>query len=142
MQTRYQMGRARVTRGRTLLHVKQGTAKADLGQQEVKMNAMITIAVAMDLLTGHPLLRGPEVDQALSDYRAVGVGSMPLSDLPRRRRENVVELESLLNSTTGIGPSETQQECRERLASQSPSQLEEAILDLKCSQRPIRRESK
>lgn len=106
------------------------------------MNAMITIALAMDLLTGHPLLRGPDVEQALSDYRAVVVGGMPLGDLPRRRRENVVELERLLNSTSGIQPSETQQECRNRLASQLPSQLEEALLDLKCSQRPITRESK
>jgi hypothetical protein len=106
------------------------------------MNAIIAIVLAMDVLTGHPLLRGPDVGQALSDYRAVVVGGMPLSDLPRRRRENVIELESLLNSTTGMGPSETQHECRERLASESPSQLEEAILDLKCSQRPIRPESK
>jgi hypothetical protein len=103
---------------------------------------MLAIALFMDVLTGNPLLRGPDVDQALSDYRAVVSGGMPLADLPRRRRENVIELERLLNSTTGIGPAETQQECRDRLASQSPSQLEEALLDLKCSQRPIRRDSK
>jgi hypothetical protein len=103
------------------------------------MNVMIAVALVMDVLTGNPLLRGPDVDQALSDYRAVVSGGMPLGDLPRRRRENVVELERLLSSTSAIGPSETQQECRDRLASQSPSQLEEALLDLKCSQRPIRR---
>ena len=106
------------------------------------MNTMITIALVMDLLAGNRILRGPDVDQALSDYRAVVVGGLPLRELPRRRRENVVELERLLNSTSGIGPSETQQECRDRLASQSPSELEEALLDLKCSQRPQRREIK
>ncbi|HWI88393.1 MAG TPA: hypothetical protein VNS11_04030 [Sphingomicrobium sp.] len=106
------------------------------------MNAMIAVALVTEVLTGNPLLRGPDVDRALSDYRAVVSGGLPLSDLPRRRRENVVELQRLLNNTRGVGVSETQQECRERLASKSPSQLEEALLDLKCSQRPIRRDSK
>ena len=103
------------------------------------MNAIITIALVTDVLTGNALLRGQAVDQALSDYRAVVSGGLPLSDLPRRRRENVIELERLLNSTSGIGPSETQEECKTRLASASPSHLEEALLDLKCSQRPVRR---
>ena len=56
------------------------------------MNATIAVVLVMDVLTGNPLLRGPDVDRALSDYRAVVSGGLPLSDLPRRRRENVVEL--------------------------------------------------
>ena len=103
------------------------------------MNAMIAAALVLDVLTGNPFLRGPGLDQALSDYRAVVSGGLQLSDLPLRRRQNVLELERLLNSKNGIGASETQQECRERLASESPSALEEALLDLKGSQRPVRR---
>ena len=105
------------------------------------MNAMIAAALVLDVLTGNPLLHGPGLDQALSDYRAVVSGGLQLSDLPSRRRKNVLELQRLLNSKNGLRASETQQECKERLASESPSRLEEALLDLKCSQRPDRRRS-
>ena len=102
------------------------------------MQSMITAALVLDVLTGTPLPQGFPIDQALSDYRAVVSGGMPLSDLPRRRRQDVIELERLLGSGNGIRPSETQQACRERLASEAPSRLEEALLDLKCSQRPVK----
>jgi len=55
------------------------------------------------------------------------------SEARRRRRAYRTER---WYPTPEIPLPETREECEERLGSQSPSHLEQALLDLKCSQRP------
>jgi hypothetical protein len=99
------------------------------------MNLLMLMALAANLAAG-PALTGPQMDRALRNYQAVLQGREQLVDLPLPERSEVIELDRWLRSREGIVPSETQRECKARIASGTPSQLEEALLDLKCSQRP------
>jgi hypothetical protein len=103
------------------------------------MKLLLVAALALNIASGAPPLRGTDLDRALRNYKAMLAGQKQLVDLPPRERRDVIELDRWLRSRDGIVPSETKEQCEERLASPSPSQLEEALLDLKCSGRPSER---
>jgi len=100
------------------------------------MKLLLTAALALNLVSVGPPFSGSELDRALRNYRALLAGQKQLTDFSLRDRRDVIELDQWLRSHEGIVPSETKEQCKERLASTSPSALEEALLDLKCSQRP------
>lgn len=103
------------------------------------MSLLMTAALALDILSASPPLSGTDLDRALRNYRAILAGQTQLFNLTLRDRRDVIELDRWLRSQGRISPSETKEECKANLASESPSSLEEALLDLKCSQRPSER---
>lgn len=100
------------------------------------MNALIIAAIGLNMVAASPALSGPALDRALANYRALLAGQMQLGNLTPQARLDLLELERWLHNHEGIAPSETREQCLERLASESPSDLELALVDLKCSQRP------
>jgi hypothetical protein len=100
------------------------------------MKLLIAAALAWSATASTPTLRGVDVDTALRNYRALLAGQRQLADLPPKQRYDVIELDRWLRSQDGPSGPETKQQCKERLASRTPTRLEEALLDLKCSQRP------
>jgi hypothetical protein len=101
------------------------------------MKLLMVAALALEILTAGPPLTGPELQLAIRNYKAVLAGQKQLVDLPLGQRRDVIELDRWLRSQRqGIVPSETKAQCKTRLGSLSPSALEDALLDLKCSQRP------
>ncbi len=100
------------------------------------MKLLIAVALAWSSAAGGPTLRGVDVDTALRNYEAVLAGQKQLTDLTPKQRFDVIELDRWLRSQQGMPGPETKQQCKERLASETPTPLGEALLDLKCSQRP------
>ena len=99
------------------------------------MYLAILLALAMQALIV-PGLSGAAANRALANYRLMLAGQKQLSDFSGRERLELLELDRWLRSHEGIRQSETRQECMQRLASGKPTNLEAALLDLKCSQRP------
>ncbi|HEX5182650.1 MAG TPA: hypothetical protein VFW19_05790 [Allosphingosinicella sp.] len=103
------------------------------------MKFLAMAALAFSALTASPPasppLAGSDLDRAVRNYKDVLAGRRRLADLPRRERRDLAALDRWLRAHDGIRPSETRDQCKARLASQAPSSLEAAVLDLKCSQR-------
>jgi hypothetical protein len=99
------------------------------------MSAMLMIGVGLELLIATP--RQPElaVEQAISNYGLVLAGKRQLGDLTQQERLELIQLDRQLRSHHEASPSETRQECKDRLTSDTPSSLEGALVGLKCSQR-------
>jgi len=102
------------------------------------MNALIAAALALSTLSAGPALTAPEIDRALRNYQSLLVGQKQFPDLTVPERLELLELDRWLHSRDGTD-GETKQECENRLSSATPSHLEIALLDLKCSGRPARR---
>jgi hypothetical protein len=100
------------------------------------MKLIIMAALALNFFAATPSFDALRFQRALANYRAMLAGQRELGELSTPDRVDVLELERWLGSRGGIVPSETKEQCKERLGSKSPTQLEEALLDLKCSQRP------
>jgi hypothetical protein len=101
------------------------------------MKLLMVTALALEILSAGPPLSSPELQLAIRNYRAILAGQKQLVDLPLGQRRDVIELDQWLRSQRhGIVPSETKAQCKARLGSPSPTALEDALLDLKCSQRP------
>ena len=96
---------------------------------------MITIIAVQSLVATAEPTR-PRLDGALQNYRAMVAGQRQLRDLTPQERVDLLELDRWLHSHDAIRSSETEDECKARLSSKSPTALEGALLDLKCSQRP------
>ncbi|HEY7006249.1 MAG TPA: hypothetical protein VH392_07155 [Sphingomicrobium sp.] len=99
------------------------------------MKLIIMAALALNSFAS-PSLDTMRLQRALANYRAMLAGQKQLGDLSGLDRLDLLELERWLGSPGGIVPSETKEQCKERLRSNAPTELEEALLDLKCSQRP------
>jgi hypothetical protein len=100
------------------------------------MKLVIMAALALNFLPAAPSVDSGDIERALRNYRAMLAGQRQLGDLTAPERLEILELERWLGSHNGIAPSETKEQCKERLRLQSTTELEEALLDLKCSQRP------
>ena len=100
------------------------------------MKLIIMAALALTFFGTTPAFDPVRLQRALANYREMLAGQKQIGDLSTPDRLDLLELERWLGSANGIVPSETKQQCMERLGSKSPTQLEEALLDLKCSQRP------
>ena len=101
------------------------------------MKSIVMMIFAVQALDASAAPTGPRLDGALQNYRAVVAGQRQLSDLTPRERADLMELDRWLHSRDAIRPSETEDQCTERLSSKSPTDLEGALVDLKCSQRPV-----
>ena len=98
---------------------------------------MLVLMTALALnFAAAPAVGTSDLERALRNYRSMLAGQKQFWDLSAPERREVLELERWLGSHEGIAPSETKQQCEARLGSKSPTQLEGALLDLKCSQRP------
>jgi hypothetical protein len=97
---------------------------------------LMTAALALNLFGANPALAEAEFDHVVRDYRGILAGRIQLDHLPPQERLEIMQLADWDRSYQGIRPSETTQQCKKRLASPSASRLEEAVPDLKCSQRP------
>jgi hypothetical protein len=100
------------------------------------MDAIMVIGLGLELLTATPAPPQPATERAISNYGLVLAGRRQLSELSLQVRLELIEHGRQLRSHQGGGPSETRQECKDRLTSNTPSRLEGALVDLKCSQRP------
>lgn len=100
------------------------------------MNAVMVIGLGAQLLTAAPAPPRPATEPAISNYGLVLEGRRRLGELSLQERSELIELDRQLRSHQGAGASETRQECKDRLTSDTPSSLEGALVDLKCSQRP------
>jgi hypothetical protein len=96
------------------------------------MNAAMIAAMA----AAAPVARGQVMESAPTTVRAPAPGRVQIDSLTLHQRHQLAEFERWLRTHEGIRPSETKQACIDRLASDAPSDLELALLDLKCSQRP------
>ena len=114
---------------------RQGASR-DGEIKETLMKLIIMAALALNFFAATPAFDPVRLQRALANYRALLAGQKQLGDLNTPDRLDLLDLERWLGSQGGIVPSETKQQCKERLGSKSPTQLEEALLDLKCSQRP------
>ena len=100
------------------------------------MSLWTIAALAMHAVTASPVSTGSAGDQALSSSQALAAGQLQLGNLNQQERLDLLALDRWLRSQEGIRPSETRQKCIDRLISNTPTKLESALLDLKCSQRP------
>ena len=100
------------------------------------MKLVMTAALALNILAAGPPLVGSDLDRAVLNYRAILAGQRQLVDLTIPERTNVIKLDQWIRSQQALVSSETKEQCEARLSTQSPSSLEQALLDLKCSQRP------
>jgi hypothetical protein len=100
------------------------------------MDAIMVIGLGLELLTATPAPPQPATERAISNYGLVLAGRRQLSELSLQERLELIELGRQLRSQQEGGPSETRQDCKDRLTSDTPSSLEGALVDLKCSQRP------
>jgi hypothetical protein len=100
------------------------------------MPLIITAALALSALSASPRLTGAGLDRAVHNYEAMLAGQRQLGDLTPQERLEVIELDRWLRAHDGKLPVETKQECEKRLGSATPTPLGDALLDLKCSQRP------
>ena len=100
---------------------------------------MMTILIlALQLLSASPAVPDAAAHQTNDNHGQTLSGQRQLSDLTPQERLELLALQRQLRSEEGIGPSETRQQCKDRLASKAPTMLEGALLDLKCSQRASR----
>lgn len=99
------------------------------------MKLMVMAALAANVAAG-PALNGPQMDRALRNYEAMLAGTEQFAQLSAPERAEIIELDRWLHSPERAGRPDTRQQCKERLQSETPSRLEEALLNLKCSQRP------
>jgi hypothetical protein len=100
------------------------------------MNSFLTVLLALGITAAAPPLARSNLERAISNYRALLLGQKQFVDLTPAERLDLIELDKWLRSAPAATSSETKEHCKARLASRSPSPLEEALLDLKCSQRP------
>ncbi len=100
------------------------------------MDAIMVIGLGMELLIATPAPPQPATERAISNYGLVLTGRRQLSELSLQERLELIELDRQLRAHQGARPTETRQECKDRLTSDTPSSLEVALVDLKCSQRP------
>lgn len=96
---------------------------------------LMSSALALGLATAGSPLTGSVVAPPPSGATPVA-GQKAIRELTQQERLNLIALEQWLRAQEGLRTSETRQACIERLASSAPSKLEQALLDLKCSQRP------
>ena len=99
---------------------------------------MLFLALAVQLLAASPALPNPALGRAIVVYRQVLAGQRQVSDLTPQDRLALAALQRELRSEEGMTGAETREQCFERLGSKSPTALEKALLDLKCSQRSSR----
>ena len=99
------------------------------------MDAIMVIGLGMELLIATPAPPQPATERAISNYGLVLAGRRQLSELSLQERLELIELDRQLRAPQRALPSETRQECKDRLTSDTPSSLEGALVDLKCSQR-------
>jgi len=99
------------------------------------MQLVIVAVLALQVLASGPMLSGTARQQGVGDDPSMPSGQRQLSDLNQRERLELLELQRELNAKK-TGPSETQEQCKDNLSSRSPTDLEAALLRLKCSQRP------
>ena len=92
--------------------------------------------LAVLLTVSAPAFAQSNVERALQSYKGMLTCQTHLYDLSPQELAAVLELDRKLRFYEPIRKSETIGQCKERLASASPTGLEEALLDLKCSQRP------
>ena len=100
------------------------------------MQLVIIAVFALQVLASGPMLSGTARQQGVGDDPSMPSGQRQLSDLNQRERLEMLELQRELNAKKTGGPSETQEQCKDSLSSRSPTDLEAALLRLKCSQRP------
>ena len=99
------------------------------------MQLVIVAVLALQVLASGPMLSGTARQHGVGDDTSMPSGQRQLSDLNQRERLELLELQRELNAKK-TGPSETQEQCKDILSSRSPTDLEAALLRLKCSQRP------
>lgn len=97
--------------------------------------------IALNLLAGAPVLSGTASEKAVTTYQSVVSGQRQLSDLTPEERLELLQLQQLLQRGKSVGAAETKQQCEDRLGSRSPTELGQALLSLKCSQRPVEKPS-
>lgn len=95
----------------------------------------IAALLSLPVLMSAPAVAQADLGRTLYNYQQMLAGRKQLHDLSPAERAALLELDRWLRHE-GIGPSETKEQCKERLRSGAPTKLEEALLDLKCSQRP------
>ena len=100
------------------------------------MNPIMTAALAFGAAAASPTPTGAGLSRAVHNYAAMLAGQRQLSDLSPRERLDVIELDRWLRSHDGKLPGQTKEQCRKELGSVTPTPLGDALLDLKCSQRP------
>ena len=113
-------------------HPMQTWEAAELGDG---MQLVIIAVLALQVLASGPMLSGTARQHGVGDDPSMPSGQRQLSDLNQRERLELLELQRELNAKK-TGPSETQEQCKDNLSSRSPTDLEAALLRLKCSQRP------
>jgi hypothetical protein len=97
--------------------------------------SLIAIA-ALAMFAAAPAPDTPQADRAVRNYETVLTGQKQLGDLTPPERLELIQLEEWIRLHDNVPPPETKEQCKDRLASDTPSHLEDALLDLKCSQRP------
>jgi hypothetical protein len=102
------------------------------------MQLVIIAALAFQVLSSDPMLSGAARERPVGDDQSIRSGQRSLSDLDQRERLELLELQRELNAKKTNGPSETQEECKDKLSTGAPTELEAALLRLKCSQRPTK----
>ena len=102
------------------------------------MQLVIIAALAFQVLSSDPKLIGTARQHGIGDDQSIPSGQRSLSDLNQRERFELLELQRELNAKKTGGPSDTQEECKDKLSSRAPTELEAALLRLKCSQRPTK----
>ena len=102
------------------------------------MQLVIVAVLALQVLASGPMLSGTARQQGVGDDPSMPSGQRQLSDLNQRERLELLELQRELNAKKTGGPSETQEKCNDKLSSRAPTELEAALLRLKCSQRPTK----
>jgi hypothetical protein len=101
---------------------------------------VLAIALAgLGLTAGAAPLRA-DTARALANYQALLRGQKQLHDLTPTERAEVIEFDRQLRRERAVHPSETREDCKQRLSKGGTTALENNLVDLKCSQRPSRRD--
>ena len=100
------------------------------------MISRIAVLLSLQVLMSSAATAQADLNRTLYNYQQMLAGQKQLHELSPAERAAILELDRWLRDHQGIGPSETKEECKDRLQSAAPTQLEQALLDLKCSQRP------
>lgn len=87
------------------------------------------------VLLAAPAMGQVNVDRAIRNYRAVQAGQIRLQDLTPLEREEVAEVDRLSRAEPGARLTPEERCLRRNRTSETPSPLEQRLLDLKCSQR-------
>ena len=97
---------------------------------------LAAVALMVQLAVASPALGQADVDRAVHNYQLLLARQKQFYQLTPQERADVLELDRKLRSGETIRAKETKEQCIERLGSENPTHLEQALLDLKCSQRP------